>query len=125
MTCNQTEERLEYDRQTFFDPRRRLPERRTEATLGAEEELWLADPETLKLADGAQNILASSEEGRFSGELIDCEIESNTGAHPETAGVVEDLASRRRELLDHAERLGRVLGASGTHPIGDWRAQRS
>ena len=94
-----------------------------EATLGAEEELWLADPETLKLADGAQNILASSEEGRFSGELIDCEIESNTGAHPETVGVVEDLASRRNELLEHAERLGRVLGASGTHPIGDWRAQ--
>ena len=94
-----------------------------EATLGAEEELWLADPETLKLADGAQNILASSEEGRFSGELIDCEIESNTNAHPEPAGVVEDLASRRRELLEHAERLGRVLGASGTHPIGDWREQ--
>ncbi len=94
-----------------------------EATLGAEEELWLADPETLKLADGAQDILASSEEGRFSGELIDCEIESNTDAHPETADVVRDLASRRRELLEHAARLGRVLGTSGTHPIGDWRAQ--
>lgn len=94
-----------------------------EATLGAEEELWLADPETLKLADGAQDILASSEEGRFSGELIDCEIESNTDAHPETASVVRDLASRRQELLEHAGRLGRVLGTSGTHPIGDWREQ--
>ena len=30
-----------------------------EGTLGAEEELWLADPETLKLAGGAQKILAA------------------------------------------------------------------
>lgn len=38
-----------------------------EGTLGAEEELWLADPETLKLAGGAQKILAVEPEGRFSG----------------------------------------------------------
>jgi carboxylate-amine ligase len=34
-----------------------------------------------------------------------------------------DLVSRRRILLGHAEQLGRVLGTSGTHPIGDWREQ--
>lgn len=94
-----------------------------EGTLGAEEELWLADPETFELADGAQDILANSKAGYFSGELIDCEIESNTGVHDQAAGVVGDLSSRREELLRHAERLGRVLGTSGTHPIGDWRAQ--
>ena len=94
-----------------------------EGTLGAEEELWLADPETFELADGAQDILANSKEGYFSGELIDCEIESNTGVHEQAAGVVGDLASRRKELLRQTERLGRVLGTSGTHPIGDWRSQ--
>jgi len=94
-----------------------------EGTLGAEEELWLADPETLKLADGAQKILAEVSGDRFSGELIDCEIESNTGVHEKPAGLAADLVSRRRELLEHAERLGRVLGTSGTHPIGDWREQ--
>ncbi len=94
-----------------------------EGTLGAEEELWLADPETFELASGAQEILASTEEGLFSGELIDCEIESNTGVHEQAAGVVGDLISRREELLRQTERLGRVLGTSGTHPIGDWRAQ--
>ena len=94
-----------------------------EGTLGAEEELWLADPQTFKLADGAQEILAAEPEDRFSGELIDCEIESNTGVHAEPAGVVGDLASRRRVLLGHAERLGRLLGTSGTHPVGDWREQ--
>ncbi|HZY66826.1 MAG TPA: YbdK family carboxylate-amine ligase [Rubrobacteraceae bacterium] len=94
-----------------------------EGTLGAEEELWLADPETYKLAGGAQKILASAAEGNFTGELIDCEIESNTGVHETPGDVVSDLISRRRELLEHAERLERVLGTSGTHPIGDWREQ--
>jgi carboxylate-amine ligase len=94
-----------------------------EGTLGAEEELWLADPETLKLADGAQEILADEPEDLFSGELIDCEIESNTGVHDKPSGVAADLLLRRRVLVGQAERLGRVLGTSGTHPIGDWREQ--
>ena len=94
-----------------------------EGTLGAEEELWLADPETFKLGDGAQKILAEVSEDLFSGELIDCEIESNTGVHEGPEGIVADLISRRRVLLEHAERLGRILGTSGTHPIGDWREQ--
>jgi glutamate---cysteine ligase / carboxylate-amine ligase len=94
-----------------------------EGTLGAEEELWLADPETLKLAGGAQEILDIEPADLFSGELIDCEIESNTGVHDEPSGVAGDLVLRRRGLLGHAERLGRVLGTSGTHPIGDWREQ--
>jgi glutamate---cysteine ligase / carboxylate-amine ligase len=94
-----------------------------EGTLGAEEELWLANPETFKLADGAQKILDLEPANLFSGELIDCEIESNTGVHEQPAGVVADLVSRRRVLLGHAEDLGRLLGTSGTHPIGDWREQ--
>lgn len=94
-----------------------------EGTLGVEEELWLSDPETLKLAGGAQKILAGAPEGHFSGELIDCEIESNSGVHEEPRAVAEDLLSRRRELFDWAEQLDRVLGTSGTHPIGKWREQ--
>jgi glutamate---cysteine ligase / carboxylate-amine ligase len=94
-----------------------------EGTLGAEEELWLANPETMKLAGGAHHILAETPEGHFSGELIDCEIESNTGVHEEPEGVANNLLDRRQELLEHSERLGRVLGTSGTHPLGDWREQ--
>nr|MDP9478522.1 hypothetical protein [Actinomycetota bacterium] len=59
-----------------------------EGTLGAEEELWLADRQSFKLADGAQKILAVEPGHLFSGELIDCEIESNTGVHAQPAGVV-------------------------------------
>ena len=43
--------------------------------------------------------------------------------HPEPGNVAGDIVARRRALLGHAERLGRVLGTSGTHPIGDWREQ--
>lgn len=95
-----------------------------EATLGAEEELWLADPGTGRLAGGAQEILANAPEGHFSGELIDCEIESNAGVHPTPGGVAGDLTSRRRALAGYAEDLGRLLGTSGTHPIGDFREQK-
>jgi carboxylate-amine ligase len=95
-----------------------------EGTLGAEEELWLADSRSLKLSGGAQKILAAAPQGHYTGELIDCEIESNTGIHEKPHGVLEDLVSRRRYLLDEAQRLGRVLGTSGTHPIGDWREQK-
>lgn len=94
-----------------------------EGTLGAEEELWLADPGTAKLAGGAQKILDAEPEDHFSGELIDCEIEANTGVHPQPGGVARDLLERRRTLLGHADGLGRLLGASGTHPVGDWREQ--
>ena len=95
-----------------------------EGTLGAEEELWLADPQSMKLAGGAQKILSSAPEGHYTGELIDCEIESNTYVHEEPSEVLKDLVARRRYLLVEAERLGRVLGTSGTHPIGDWREQQ-
>jgi carboxylate-amine ligase len=95
-----------------------------EGTLGVEEELWLADPTSMKLAGGAQKILSRAPEDHYTGELIDCEIESNTGVHEDPLGVLKDLVARRRYLLAEAERLDRVLGTSGTHPIGDWREQQ-
>jgi carboxylate-amine ligase len=94
-----------------------------EARLGAEEELWLADPRTGKLAGGAQEILADAPDGHFSGELIDCEIESNSGVHDTPGGVARDLIGRREYLADRANAMSRLLGASGTHPIGDFREQ--
>jgi glutamate---cysteine ligase / carboxylate-amine ligase len=120
---DRTEETLTTAQKPSFIPQDAFETGAPEGTLGAEEELWLAARETLKLAGGAQKILAVEPEDRFSGELIDCEIEANTGVHPEPGGVTDDIISRRRDLLEHAERLGRYLGTSGTHPIGDWREQ--
>lgn len=94
-----------------------------EGTLGAEDELWLADPETKKLTGGAQKMLAELPEGRFTGELIDSEIEGNSSVHREPEEVCDSLIRRRRELLESAGSLNRMLGTSGTHPIGRWREQ--
>jgi glutamate---cysteine ligase / carboxylate-amine ligase len=94
-----------------------------EGTLGTEEELWLAGPASMKLAGGAQKILAGAPEGHYTGELIDCEIEANSGVHEKPSEVLKDLISRRRYLFEQSKRLGRMLGTSGTHPIGDWREQ--
>jgi carboxylate-amine ligase len=94
-------------------------------TLGAEEELWLADPGTLKLAGGAQKILASEPEDRFSGELIDCEIEANTGVHPQPGGVARDLLDRRRVLLGHADGSGGSSGRAGRTRLGTGGSRRS
>ena len=94
-----------------------------EGTLGTEEELWLADPASMKLAGGAQKILAGAPEGHYTGELIDCEIESNSGVHEKPSEVLKDLISRRRYLFEQSKRLGCVLGTSGTHSIGNWREQ--
>jgi carboxylate-amine ligase len=121
--ADRTEETLTTAQKPSLIPEDAFETGAPEGTLGAEEELWLADPETLKLAGGAQKILGAEPADRFSGELIDCEIEANTGVHPGPGGVVRDIISRRRDLLGHAERLVRVLGTSGTHPIGDWRQQ--
>ena len=70
-----------------------------EGTFGAEEELWLADPQSMKLAGGAQKILSRVPESHYTGELIDCEIESNTNVHKEPSEVLKDLVARRRYLL--------------------------
>ncbi|MDN5696802.1 MAG: YbdK family carboxylate-amine ligase [Rubrobacter sp.] len=114
---------MEDARKTSLIPEDAYESGAQEGTLGAEEELWLAHPETFKLAGGAQKILANAPEGHFSGELIDCEIESNSEVHPTAAGVAENLNSRRQYLSAEAEGLDRLLGASGTHPIGDFREQ--
>ena len=81
-----------------------------QGTLGAEEELWLADPVTLKLADGAQEILAEEPSDLFSGELIDCEIESNTGVHDEPSGVARALMALMAEMGSVAEVAASRLG---------------
>jgi glutamate---cysteine ligase / carboxylate-amine ligase len=94
-----------------------------EATLGAEEELWLSDAETCRLAGGAGEILKSVPAGHFSGELIDSEIESNTSVHTTSQGVLGDLLLRRAEILRLGPTIERLVGTSGTHPIGDWREQ--
>lgn len=97
-------------------------------TVGIEEEFALVDPETLLLvprfetlrdAGAADPLLSQS----IAGELISSEIEirSGRGADVEDARVRQ--AEARRRLFTLARDHGIALGATGTHPLSDYRDQ--
>ena len=119
-----TEEALEHPRRHLARIGGRLRDGRARRALWAlRKSCGSRTPRPSSSPTGRRRYSSTSPRTCFSGELIDCEIESNTGVHDEPSGVAGDLVLRRRVLLGHAERLGRVLGTSGTHPIGDWREQ--
>lgn len=100
----------------------------TDFTVGVEEELALIDPETLELVpafeplrDAAQadDVLAAA----VAGELISSEIEIRSGAGRDHADAVARQHEARRRLFTLARDHGVALGATGTHPLSDYRDQ--
>ena len=101
----------------------------TDFTVGLEEEFALLDPNELGLAAkfeelsegaGADPLLSQS----IAGELISSEIEirSGRGADLEAARAAQRELRRRLFALAADHDVG--LGATGTHPWSDYRAQR-
>src|SRR5919205_2978692 len=98
-------------------------------TVGIEEEWAILDPETLELtgrfddlrAAGARDpVLADA----ISGELIASEIEIRSGRGEDIADARAKQSEARRRLFALAEDHGLALGATGTHPLSDYRDQR-
>src|ERR671926_345196 len=98
-------------------------------TVGIEEEWAILDPETLELtgrfddlrAAGAQDpVLAEA----ISGELIASEIEIRSGRGEDIADARARQHEARRRLFMLADEQGVALGATGTHPLSDYRAQQ-
>src|SRR5919205_2332799 len=98
-------------------------------TVGIEEEWAILDPETLELtgrfddlrAAGAQDpVLAEA----ISGELIASEIEIRSGRGEDVADARAKQYEARRRLFALAEEHGLALGATGTHPLSDYRDQQ-
>jgi glutamate---cysteine ligase / carboxylate-amine ligase len=107
-------------RETFEDS--------TDLTVGIEEEFQLLDPETHELVpmferlrdDGANDpILAES----IAGELISSEIEIRSGRGRDLEDALRRQEECRRRLNAVAGRHGVALGATGTHPLSDYREQ--
>jgi glutamate---cysteine ligase / carboxylate-amine ligase len=97
-------------------------------TVGIEEEFALVDPETLLLvprfellrdAAASDPVLATS----IAGELISSEIEIRSGAGSDVEDARSRQADARRRLFALARDHGVVLGATGTHPLSDYREQ--
>ena len=97
-------------------------------TVGLEEEFAILDPATLSLvqrfeelehAAAADPVLAEA----ISGELISSEIEIRSGRGADLAEALALQRDRRRRLFALAAERGAELGATGTHPWSDYRAQ--
>jgi carboxylate-amine ligase len=97
-------------------------------TVAIEEEFALLDPETLDLVNRFEEVQAAARgtplEEHLVGELIASEVEVRTGRQETFADVPAAMAERRSQLRELVEPLGLVLGATGTHPWGDWKQQR-
>ena len=107
-------------RETFEDS--------ADLTVGIEEEFALVDPESLLLiprfeslrdAGAADPVLSDS----IAGELISSEIEIRSGAGVDVEDARARQADARRRLFALAAAQGIALGATGTHPLSDYREQ--
>ena len=107
-------------RETFEDS--------ADLTVGIEEEFALVDPDSLLLvprfealrdAGATDPVLADS----IAGELISSEIEIRSGAGADVEDARARQADARRRLFALAAAQGIALGATGTHPLSDYREQ--
>ncbi len=101
----------------------------TDFTVGVEEEFALIHPESLalvpafpRLRDAAldDEVLADA----VAGELISSEIEIRSGAGRDHADALDRQRAARRRLFALGREHGVALGATGTHPLSDYRDQQ-
>jgi carboxylate-amine ligase len=101
----------------------------TDLTVGIEEEYAILDPATLELADRFEDLEIAGREDpvladAISGELIASEIEIRSGRGEDLADAQAKQRDARHRLFALAGRHGLKLGATGTHPLSDYRDQR-
>ena len=97
-------------------------------TVGIEEEFALVDPDTLQLVPRfAQLRDAAADDPLLSvaiaGELISSEIEIRSGAGSDLDDARARQSEARRRLFGLAREHSILLGATGTHPLSDYRDQ--
>ena len=88
-------------------------------TIGIEEEYMICNPKTGDLVDRASLIMEYFKTimpDRFSFELIEAEIESNTSVHYEIRDAIKELSKLRSELKVLGKKNDFAIGISGTHP---------
>ena len=100
----------------------------TDFTVAVEEEFAILDPASLDLTNRFEDVHAAARgtavEEHLVGELIASEVEVRTGKQSSFADVPGAIAERRAQLQSLVEPMGLLLGATGTHPWADWKAQR-
>jgi carboxylate-amine ligase len=97
-------------------------------TVGIEEEFALVDPDTLLLVPRFEELRDAAAtdpvlSAAVAGELISSEIEIRSGAGVDVDAARARQAEARRRLFALARDHGIALGATGTHPLSDYREQ--
>ena len=100
----------------------------TDGTVGIEEEFALLDPQSHRLipaferlrdAGQADDVLVDA----IAGELISSEIEIRSGRGTDYEDARRKQHEARQRLFSLAAGEGVALGATGTHPLSDYREQ--
>jgi glutamate---cysteine ligase / carboxylate-amine ligase len=98
----------------------------TDGTVGLEEEFAILDPATLDMVPRFEDLRDTAPPelaDHITGELIRSEIEIVSGRGQDLADALVHQRAARRLLFAHAATHGLALGATGTHPWADYRAQ--
>jgi len=97
-------------------------------TVGIEEEFALVDPDTLQLVPRFADLRDAAADDpllsvAIAGELISSEIEIRSGAGSDLDDARARQSEARRRLFGLAREHSILLGATGTHPLSDYRDQ--
>ncbi|MBA2514229.1 MAG: YbdK family carboxylate-amine ligase, partial [Solirubrobacterales bacterium] len=103
-------------------------ERSADGTVGIEEEFALLDPGTLALVPAFEELRDAGAQhpvlaGAIAGELISSELELVSGRGEDVADALRRQQERRRAIFALSREHGVTLGATGTHPLSDYREQ--
>ena len=100
----------------------------TDFTIGIEEEFQILNRDTLAMTNRFEEFRDACEagplHGNVAGELIASEIEVKTGRGENFDEAARMIIDRRVQLAIEAEKLGVLIGATGTHPTSPWTDQR-
>jgi carboxylate-amine ligase len=90
-------------------------------SLGVEVELQVLDENELRLTPHAQVLLDACNSDKFDEEFFQSTLEIKTSVCKHAIAVEEDLSASLRLLKAEATKHGLAIGASGTHPLSDYR----
>ena len=100
----------------------------TDFTIGIEEEFQILDRDTLAMTNRFEEFRDACEtgplRGNVAGELIASEIEVKTGRGETFDDAARMIIDRRVHLAAEAEKIGVLIGSTGTHPTSPWTDQR-
>ncbi len=97
-------------------------------TFGLEEEYFLVRRNGRRLRHMPQRFFDACRGalgGRFCSEMLQTQVEVQTGVHHEPPAAEDDLLALRRTVAGIAQQHGLGILAAGTHPSALWRGQRS